>query len=161
MSDRVSYVLALPGDITSMTFLAAVEAFWEEELSARDLARSLDQDRHEPSGTYRIDYDERRVGEAVKVADDVKAAMEASGVDIPFTVYEAGYGDTGTVVRYQPTLGLHQGRADDDAEVLLSASQFTAILNASNFPDDALSRMAAHFGTEWNTPTAVGPGTTP
>lgn len=156
MSDRVSYALALPGDITPMTYLVAVEAFWGEELSARDLANSLAQDRHEPSGTYRIDYDERRVGEAAKVADDVKAALAAVGIDIPFTVYEEGYHTTGYVVRYQPTLGIHQGPADDAAEVLLSASQFTAILNASKLPTDALGRMAAHFGTDWNTPTAVG-----
>ena len=158
MSDRVQYILALPGDITPMTFLEAVEAFWGEELSARDLARSLDHDRDEPSGTYRIEDVERVVGRAAQVADDVKAALEAAGIDIPFTVFEDGYYDTGTVVRYKPTLGIHQGPADVDAEVLLSASQFTAILNANKFPADVLGRMAAHFGTDWDTPTAVGPG---
>lgn len=157
MSDRVHYVLALPGDITPRTFLDAAEAFWGEELSARDLAHSLEQERHEPSGTYRIDDIERPVGQAAQVADDVKTALEAAGIDIPFTVYEDGYYDLSTVVRYKPTLGIHKGAADGAAEVLLSASQFTAILNASKFPADALSQMAAHFGTEWDTPTVVGP----
>lgn len=157
MADHTYYRLALPADLDREAIRMAASAFTDEPWTDDDVTRLLDNTR--PDQPLWVDIEERSVGECREAAEAVLTALREEGQDVAFTVTEdPRYEWLGTLCRYQPGrrggIGMHEVACDANAQAVLTDSELRALTRATPDPTEALAKITAILGLDWQTPAA-------